>query len=157
MAFPRLLALAELGWSPKVERTATSPAYQDFLGRLAAQAPRFAAAAVNFYPSPKVPWHLDLAAAGASVDRHGNVDGALATLSAPGIAADAVTATIDWGDGSTSPGAVTGTPASGTTVNGPYAISGDHTYRRPGTYRATVTVTAPNTDPATLRVTLRRG
>jgi hexosaminidase len=157
MAFPRLPALAELGWSPKVERIATSPAYQDFLGRLAAQGPRMLAAGVNFYPSPEVPWRLDLAAAGASIGRHAQVDGALATLSAPGTAATAIAATIDWGDGSTSPGVLTGTAATGTTVNSLYSIGGDHTYRRPGTYRATVTVTGPNAATATLRVTLRPG
>jgi hexosaminidase len=54
--FPRLPALAELGWSPKVERTATSPAYQDFLNRLGAQGPRWEAAGVTFYPSTEVPW-----------------------------------------------------------------------------------------------------
>ena len=37
MVFPRLLALAEIGWSPRTERTATSPAYQDFLRRLGAE------------------------------------------------------------------------------------------------------------------------
>jgi hexosaminidase len=56
MVFPRLPALAELGWSPKVERTATSPAYQDFLNRLGAQGPRWEAAGVTFYPSTEVPW-----------------------------------------------------------------------------------------------------
>jgi hexosaminidase len=155
MAFPRLLALAELGWSPRVERTATSPAYQDFLARLAAQGPRLTAAGVNFYPSPEVPWRLDLAASGAGVDRHGHVHGALATLSAPGIAASALTAAIDWGDGAASAGTVTGTPATPTSVNGAYAIAGDHTYARPGSYPVTVTVTGPNGATATLTVTLR--
>ncbi|GIH15609.1 family 20 glycosylhydrolase [Rugosimonospora africana] len=155
MAFPRLLALAEVGWSPKVERTATSPAYQDFLGRLAAQGPRLTAAAVNFYPSPEVPWRLDLTATGAAADRHGHVAGALATLSAPGIAATALTASIDWGDGSTDTATVTGTPATTTTVNSSYAIGGDHTYRKPGAYRVAVTVTGPNGATATLTVTLR--
>jgi hexosaminidase len=56
MVFPRLLALAEIGWSPRTERTATSPAYQDFLRRLGTEGPRFKAAGINFYPSPEVPW-----------------------------------------------------------------------------------------------------
>ncbi|GAA5189783.1 family 20 glycosylhydrolase [Rugosimonospora acidiphila] len=157
MAFPRLPALAELGWSPKVERTATSPAYQDFLGRLAAQGPRLMAAGVNFYPSPEVPWHLDLTAAGAHLDRNGTVGGALATLSAPGMATSAVTATIDWGDGSTSTGVVTGTAATTTAVNGLYSIGANHTYARPGIYQATVTVAGPNATTATVGVTLRPG
>ncbi|MBE7195275.1 MAG: family 20 glycosylhydrolase, partial [Gordonia polyisoprenivorans] len=54
--FPRLLATAELGWSPRATRTATSPAYQDFLTRLGAQGPRFEAAGTKFYATPLVPW-----------------------------------------------------------------------------------------------------
>jgi hexosaminidase len=154
MAFPRLMALAELGWSPKVERTATSPAYQDFLGRLAAQGPRLMTAGVNFYPTPEVPWHLDLTAGDASVDRHGTVGGALARLSAPGFATTALTANINWGDGTTGTGTVTGTAASGTTVNGVYTIGGEHTYHRSGTYQVTVTVTAATGSSSTV-VTLR--
>jgi hexosaminidase len=57
MVFPRLPALAEIGWSPKADRTSeASPAYQDFIRRLAAQGPRWTAAGVNFYPTPEVPW-----------------------------------------------------------------------------------------------------
>lgn len=57
MVFPRLPALAEIAWSPKAGRTSeASPAYQDFITRLAAQGPRWKAAGVNFYPTPEVPW-----------------------------------------------------------------------------------------------------
>jgi hexosaminidase len=56
MVFPRLLATAELGWSPRVTRTADSPAYQDFLTRLGAQGPRLTASGTRFYASPEVPW-----------------------------------------------------------------------------------------------------
>jgi hexosaminidase len=56
LVFPRLLALAEIGWSPEVSRTATSPAYQDFRNRLAAQGPRLRAAGINYYPTPEVAW-----------------------------------------------------------------------------------------------------
>jgi len=103
MVFPRLLALAELGWSPLVARTPSGPAYQDFLDRLAAQGARFMTRGTNFYPSPKVPWRLALVAAHPTVS-NGRVSGALAMLSAPGVAAGAVTASIDWGDGTTTPG-----------------------------------------------------
>jgi hexosaminidase len=153
MVFPRLLALAELGWSPKVARTVSSPAYADFLPRLAAQGARFMVSGTNFYPSPKVPWRLDVAAAHPTVS-NGQVSGALATLSAPGVAAGAVTASIDWGDGTTTPGTVTGTAATPATVNGLYAVGGDHLYTMSGTHHATVTVTAPGVAPATVRITL---
>jgi hexosaminidase len=56
MVFPRVAALAELGWSPPEVRTATSPAYQDFLVRLGAQGPRWDASNTRFYRSPEVPW-----------------------------------------------------------------------------------------------------
>jgi hexosaminidase len=154
MAFPRLPALAELGWSPKLTRTATSPAYQDFLARLAAQGPRWQAGGVNFYPTPEVPWRLDLTAAHARPDGHGQVGATLATLSAPGFATSALTATINWGDGTSSPGVISGTAATGSTVNGLYSIRGRHTYHVGGARHATITVAAANTAAATLRVTL---
>jgi hexosaminidase len=51
MTFPRLPAIAELGWSP--------PAMHDwdgFKGRLAAQGPRWDAMGIDYYHSPQVPW-----------------------------------------------------------------------------------------------------
>lgn len=50
MAFPRLLAIAEIGWSPAARN------WEDFRGRLAAHGPRLSALGVNFYRSPAVPW-----------------------------------------------------------------------------------------------------
>ncbi|MEU4802793.1 beta-N-acetylhexosaminidase [Actinosynnema sp. NPDC023587] len=51
MAFPRLPAIAELGWSPW-----STHDWAKFRERLAAQGPRWKAQGVNFYPSPQVPW-----------------------------------------------------------------------------------------------------
>jgi hexosaminidase len=51
LAFPRLAAIAEIGWS-HVERRR----WNDFKVRLAAQAPRWSALGVNFFRSPKIPW-----------------------------------------------------------------------------------------------------
>jgi hexosaminidase len=51
MAFPRLPAVAEVGWSPQGQRR-----WEDFRERLAAQAPRWSALGVNAYRSPQVPW-----------------------------------------------------------------------------------------------------
>jgi hexosaminidase len=56
MVFPRLTAIAELGWSPRTRRTASSAAYHNFLTRLGAQGPRWNASRTSFYPSPEVPW-----------------------------------------------------------------------------------------------------
>jgi len=51
MAFPRLIALAEVAWSPQAAR-----GWDAFRSRLAQQAPRLSALGVNFYRSPQVPW-----------------------------------------------------------------------------------------------------
>ncbi|MFI6263492.1 beta-N-acetylhexosaminidase [Micromonospora sp. NPDC051006] len=51
MAFPRLPAIAELGWS-----TAASHDWESFRTRLGEQAPRWRLQQVDFYPSPQVPW-----------------------------------------------------------------------------------------------------
>ena len=51
MAFPRLVALAEVAWSPQRARD-----WEAFRLRLAQQGPRLSALGVNFYRSPQVPW-----------------------------------------------------------------------------------------------------
>jgi hexosaminidase len=51
MAFPRLPAIAEIGWSPK--RTHD---WRSFRRRLAAQGPRWEAMGINFYRAAEVPW-----------------------------------------------------------------------------------------------------
>jgi hexosaminidase len=51
MAFPRLPAIAEIGWS-----RADSRAWGEFRRRLGAQRPRWTALGINFYRSPAVPW-----------------------------------------------------------------------------------------------------
>ncbi|SFB70877.1 hexosaminidase [Nocardioides terrae] len=51
MVFPRLIALAEVGWTPQAARS-----YADFLPRLGAQGPRLTLAGTSFYPTPLVPW-----------------------------------------------------------------------------------------------------
>jgi len=51
LAFPRLAEIAEIGWSPAARRS-----WDEFKGRLAAQAPRWTALGLNFYRSPQVNW-----------------------------------------------------------------------------------------------------
>jgi hexosaminidase len=156
MVFPRLLALAEVGWSPSARRTAASPAYHDFLLRLATQGARLQAAGVNFYPSTQVPWALNVIGTTLTANAHGRVDGGVATLSAPGWPTSTLSmcdsslgigCEIKWGDGSTTTGDVTGRNATGTRVNSLYRISGEHTYARRDTYHGEVIVTAGNAAP----------
>lgn len=51
MAFPRLLALAEVGWSPQGAR-----GWDGFRRRLGAHGARLAALGVNFHRAPGIPW-----------------------------------------------------------------------------------------------------
>jgi hexosaminidase len=51
LAFPRLAAIAELGWSPAPRHN-----WDDFRRRLGAQGPRWTALGVNFYRAPEIPW-----------------------------------------------------------------------------------------------------
>lgn len=51
MAFPRLPAIAEIGWSPQANRS-----WEDFRERLAAQAPRWRMLGINYYRAPQIDW-----------------------------------------------------------------------------------------------------
>jgi hexosaminidase len=51
LAFPRLIGIAEIAWSPARGRS-----WAEYRLRLAAQGPRLAALGVSFYRSPEVPW-----------------------------------------------------------------------------------------------------
>ncbi|MGK5730728.1 family 20 glycosylhydrolase [Streptomyces sp. URMC 124] len=51
MAFPRLTAVAELGWSPRAAHD-----WASYRTRLAAQGPRWDALGIAYYRSPQVPW-----------------------------------------------------------------------------------------------------
>jgi hexosaminidase len=51
LAFPRLIGIAEIGWSPMRGRS-----WADYRTRLGAQGPLLRALGVNFYRSPEIPW-----------------------------------------------------------------------------------------------------
>ena len=51
LAFPRLLGIAELGWTPSGERS-----WDDYKSRLVRQTPYFKRLDIQFYPSQRVPW-----------------------------------------------------------------------------------------------------
>ena len=52
MAFPRLTAIAEIGWSRNDARN-----WEDFRRRLGAHGPRFSALGINFHREASVPWN----------------------------------------------------------------------------------------------------
>src|SRR4029079_14503058 len=152
MVFPRLIALSEVGWSPEAARD-----YADFLPRLAAQGPRMTLTGTNFSPTPAVPWRLDLAATPDVRAVGGRVNGTLASLSAPGIPAGSITVSVDWGDGTTSPGTVSGTPATPTSVNSLDTVTADHHYTHHGEFTVTISASAPGTPDAVAQVPVRWG
>ncbi|MET9730256.1 family 20 glycosylhydrolase [Streptomyces sp. NPDC006458] len=51
MSFPRLPALAEVGWTPRAARD-----WKDFRQRLAQHGPRWTAAGIGYHAAPGVPW-----------------------------------------------------------------------------------------------------
>ena len=51
MAFPRLIAVAELGWSPRVTHD-----WESFVMRLGGHGARLQAMGVNYHRAPEVPW-----------------------------------------------------------------------------------------------------
>lgn len=51
MVFPRLLGVAEIGWSPKEGR-----GWDEYKIRLGAHAPRMNAMQIHYYPSPQITW-----------------------------------------------------------------------------------------------------
>ncbi|GAA1584338.1 family 20 glycosylhydrolase [Actinoplanes couchii] len=52
LAFPRLVAIAELGWSPRVTHD-----WESFRERLGGYGPRWSAEGVRFYRSPQIRWY----------------------------------------------------------------------------------------------------
>jgi hexosaminidase len=52
MFFPRLIGIAEIGWSPRTGRN-----WNEYRVRLGAQANRLDEIGINYYRSPDVPWH----------------------------------------------------------------------------------------------------
>ena len=51
LAFPRLIGVAEIGWSP-----ASGRSWADYRQRLGAQAPLLDSLRVNYYQAPEIPW-----------------------------------------------------------------------------------------------------
>jgi hexosaminidase len=161
--FPRLPATAELGWSPAASRTSTtSPAYLDFIQRLAAQGPRWNYAGVKFYPTPEVPWYLYASTTTVGTTAAGAVTGAVASLSAPGLLPAALTGTIDWGDGTTGDATFTQVKAGDPidvpkgnlpTATGLYRVGGTHTYADGSSHHGSVTISSAGKTPVTVAFT----
>jgi hypothetical protein len=98
----------------------------------------FAAGSAGKCKSPPPPTEFPIHASGfkfgatEGVSFGGSV--AMFTDPDPNSMATEYTATIDWGDSSTSAGTITGP------TGGPFTVSGTHTYAEEGTYTVTVTI-----------------
>jgi len=142
-AFPRLPTTAELGWSPKYDPVAAPDrTLASFEARLASRGAAWQIRNQNFYASTQVPWRVDLAAPNM-IRSDLAFSGAVASVAAPGATLAGLTTTIDWGDGTSSAGTLTGTEATSTTVNSLYTANGSHTYAAAGVYHARITVSRP--------------
>ncbi|MFD8087408.1 Ig-like domain-containing protein [Kitasatospora sp. NPDC059722] len=101
----------------------------------------------------QVVWAADqgITATGTTLNerRHRPFTAGVATFTDPDVGATAAeyTATIDWGDGTTGTGTVTG----GT--GGPFTVTGTHTYRSRRTFTVTVTITDRDNGANTARAT----
>lgn len=138
LALPRLASVLEIGWTQESRRDVTG-----FGQRLATLGSRMVTSGQNFYASPAVPWVADVLGVQAR-QRSRTLNGVLATVAAPGAAADDVVVSIDYGDGSpVVPGAVTqaAAPTSLSVGSVMQATAPPHRYAAPGTYSGTVTVT----------------
>ncbi|MEV0431081.1 beta-N-acetylhexosaminidase [Micromonospora sp. NPDC050495] len=67
MLFPRLPAVAELGWSPRETHD-----WAGFRERLAGHGPRWTAARITFRPSPEIPWPVTVPPQHRPTDRPGH-------------------------------------------------------------------------------------
>lgn len=96
--FPRVLAIAEAGWSPQdVKQQA------EFIDRVGQLGGRMTVDGVNFFPTASVDWRAGATATSASVTAlAGNTDEAARVdwrVTAPGVNATDLTATVSWDGG----------------------------------------------------------
>jgi hexosaminidase len=155
LAFPRMISVAEMGWTPQAARNVT-----DFGDRLAAVGGRLTVQGTNFYPSPKAAWTVDATAGDRSVRRSDDLAGPVARFTAPAVTdAGSVRVSIEYGDGTAAvPGSVRQPrPSSNLNAPGVFEVVGpSHVYAEPGSYEARVTVTVAGVDTVTtFRVTVR--
>ncbi|WP_327092992.1 beta-N-acetylhexosaminidase [Nonomuraea sp. NBC_01738] len=149
--FPRLLATAEVGWTPQARRD-----YAGFTTRLSKAGQRLAVQGVNFFPAADVPWRM--AARGADVTAAAGAPARASwTLIAPGRAAADLVAEVAWSDGQRENVTLTTERAGSIAdmwLNGPFAATSARTFTTPGTRTATLTVRVPGQAPVTATLTV---
>ncbi len=136
--YPRLVSTAEVGWTPESERNG-----DEFARRLAHIGGPLTLQNVNFYPSPRADWPVEVAGINQTVPRNGVTGDRLVGVAlAPGTQVADLEISVDWGDGS---GPV---PADVTVAQEPdvvhgvgvYRVASEHTFTEPGVYEGQVRV-----------------
>lgn len=150
-SFPRLLATAEVGWTPQAARNQA-----DFFSRVAMIGGRMTLEGVNFFPTADVSWqtqinaHVTTLATGAG----GSASIGWSVL-APGAAAGDLTATVDWGDGTSSPVTLTAAKTSdiaAMTLNSAFSATASHSYTTSGTGYVSLIVHRAGSDQVVTKV-----
>lgn len=153
MAFPRALAHAEIGWTPQAQRDVAG-----FTSRIGVIGARLTASGSNFYDTSQSTWFAQGVGLDGAAEAGAAATLTVGTLYAPGTKADAAgavitadtvndadgisnsdlsgfSATIEWGDGSSSPATfTTAQPRGVLNSSGAYAITGTHTFAAGGAH-----------------------
>ncbi len=143
MTYPRLIATAEVGWTPQELRSGDAA---EFFERMAAHGTSLTASGTNFHLAPQVQWLSDVAGVDLELEDGEALDGAvIGYLSAPGTEADDVSVTVEWSDGAEGTVETVLTREPEYKVNtGIYEITASRDFAERGTYTATITTTAPD-------------
>ncbi|WP_085369895.1 family 20 glycosylhydrolase [Leifsonia sp. NCR5] len=150
-SFPRMLATAEVGWTPQTARDQA-----DFLARVSMLGGRMTLEGVNFFPTADVSWQTQI---GARVTALSPTAGGSASIDvsvlAPGAAAADLTATVDWGDGTSSPVTLTAARTSdiaAMTLNSAFTATVTHSYATSGSGYVAIVVHRAGSDQVVTRV-----
>lgn len=150
-SFPRLLATAEVGWTPQASRSQA-----DFLARVSMLGGRMTVEGVNFFPTADVSWQTQIAAHVTTLSTGtGGVANIDWSVLAPGAAASDLTATVDWGDGTITPVTLTAARSSdiaAMTLNSALTVTASHSYATSGTGYVALTVHRTGSDQVITRV-----
>ncbi|WP_197429868.1 family 20 glycosylhydrolase [Auraticoccus cholistanensis] len=134
--YPRLGAVLEKAWSPAGATADAAP----LLGRMQTQGARWLFSGTTFYVDPEIDWTGAAAGRVLTLDSGRTVRGDVADLAVPGVDPATLSATIDWGDGSSDPAEVVGGTGSRPAL---VRLRGEHTYPAHGDHTGTVRVTGP--------------
>jgi len=153
-SFPRLVATAEVGWTPQAQRD-----YADFTTRLSVAGGRLTVQGVNFFPTADVPWRKQAIGRPATATV-GAPAGATWTVTAPGLRSADLGATVTWSDGrveALTPTATREPSIPAMQINSAFTMVSRRTFGTPGTYTGTLSARSAGASPveAALTVTVR--